>query len=246
LPAFVAHRFGRAYGPDSSSQALDAALAGQVEGVETDCCLTADGHVVLLHDPLLDRSVSISGWAADRSLAEIKQSTLLDSSGEPSDQHPLELMEFLERVAGEDLVIQLEIKSFSDLDLALRTAERVCDLVTAQTKIATDRVEVISFWPEACALAASAGFAARPIVACAYAPDALAGWASDAGLTGIILEAPYFSDDVVSACSRRGLSVMSGVVNQVQLLKRILRFEPVAVSCDRPRELRAELESSLP
>ena len=63
LPALYAHRLGRAYGPDSSAKALAGALRRPVDGLETDCCLTADGELVLLHDPLLEVGTTVSGWA---------------------------------------------------------------------------------------------------------------------------------------------------------------------------------------
>ena len=52
LPPLYAHRLGRAYGPDSSAAALIGALTAGVDGLETDVCLTADGELVLLHDPV--------------------------------------------------------------------------------------------------------------------------------------------------------------------------------------------------
>ena len=60
-PALYAHRLGRAYGPDSSAAALTRALERPLDGLETDCCLTADGELALLHDPLLDVGTTVSG-----------------------------------------------------------------------------------------------------------------------------------------------------------------------------------------
>ena len=71
LPPLHAHRLGRAYGPDSSAEALAGALAASVDGLETDVCLTADGELVLLHDPLLSLGTTIDGWAHERTSAEI-------------------------------------------------------------------------------------------------------------------------------------------------------------------------------
>ena len=34
-----------------------------MEGLETDVCLTADGRLVLLHDPLLTLGTTLDGWA---------------------------------------------------------------------------------------------------------------------------------------------------------------------------------------
>ena len=55
LPVLYAHRLGCEPGPDSSRAALQAMLAGRVDGVETDACLTADGRLVLLHDPVAEQ-----------------------------------------------------------------------------------------------------------------------------------------------------------------------------------------------
>jgi glycerophosphoryl diester phosphodiesterase len=61
----IAHRLGRAYGPDNSEAALRRSLAGPLEGVETDVCLMADGELVL-HDQLLSLGTTLSGWAHER------------------------------------------------------------------------------------------------------------------------------------------------------------------------------------
>ena len=64
LPPLYAHRLGRAYGPDSSALALRGSLAGgTLAGVETDVCLTADGELICLHDPLLRIGTTLDGWA---------------------------------------------------------------------------------------------------------------------------------------------------------------------------------------
>jgi glycerophosphoryl diester phosphodiesterase len=55
-------RLGRNYGPDSSRAALLQTLEQPVDGLETDVCLTADGDLVLLNDPLLDAGTTLTGW----------------------------------------------------------------------------------------------------------------------------------------------------------------------------------------
>src|SRR5512132_3929915 len=122
FPALYAHRLGRAYGPDSSLAALRGALAAPLEGLETDVCLTADGDLVLLHDPLLTLNTTLDGWAHERSLAEIQLSCIRDAHGLPTGESPLSLDDLLERVPT-DLVVQLEVKAHADPDLARRTAE---------------------------------------------------------------------------------------------------------------------------
>ena len=100
LPPLYAHRLGRHYGPDSSAAALEHTLCGPFEGLETDVCLTADGGLVLLHDPLLALGTTLEGWAHGRSVAEIRSAWIRDSAGEPTGEHPLELEDLLQLVPG--------------------------------------------------------------------------------------------------------------------------------------------------
>jgi glycerophosphoryl diester phosphodiesterase len=243
VAALYAHRFGRAYGPDSSLRALERTLSGQIAGVETDCCLTADGEIALLHDPLLSRCTTLAGWSEERTMAEIAQAHLLHANGQPSTDPPLRLGEALERLASRDLIVQLEVKAYADASAALRTADLVLDHALAGP-VPAERLEIIAFWPEAVALAAARGVASRLIVACAYVPEALAMWAVERGVHGVILEGSYFSDEVVDTWRAAGLSVMSGVVNDIELLRRVLAFEPDAVATDRPHELHVKANGS--
>ena len=240
LPPFYAHRFGRAYGPDSSRQALERAVSAPLAGAETDCCLTADGRLVLLHDAWLPKSVGVDGWAHERTADEITRGTLLTGTGEPSDQHPLTIEEVLTDPLLDGRLLQLEVKAFADPDLAARTAAAVCDAVVRSGRPG-EHTEIISFWPSAAEVAATAGFASRVIVACAYAPDALAAWATERRVTGVILEAHYWSRPVVDTWRAAGLSIMSGVCNEAPLARRVLEFEPDAIATDRPHELAEEL-----
>ena len=72
LPPLYVHRLGRAYGPDSSAAALCGALAAGVDGLESDVCLTADGALVLLHDPYLPLGTDLEGFAHERIARELR------------------------------------------------------------------------------------------------------------------------------------------------------------------------------
>lgn len=243
-PRFVAHRFGRAYGPDSSRQALSRALEAPIAGVETDCCLTKDGRIVLLHELLLEQATTLSGWVWERTAEEICASELLTRNGGASGQHPLLLEEGLELLSGRGLVKQLEIKAYADDRLAIDTVEAVLDLLVAE-EAWREGTEIISFWPEPCERAAARGLPVRPIVACPYVPEAFARWARQAAITGVILEGAYFAERPVRLWREAGLSVASGVVNTASQLRRVLHFSPDMVATDRPAELREELAADV-
>jgi glycerophosphoryl diester phosphodiesterase len=236
---FIAHRLGRAYGPDSSAAALAGALAGPLEGLETDLVLTADGELVLLHDPLLPLATTLDGWAHERTAAEIVAGRLLDQAGEPTEEWPLRLSELL-AAAPAELTLQLEVKAHADEGLALRTTEAICAQVRRAG--AADRVELISFYSDACGLAAARGLSSRLIVWADYEPEVLAGWAARTGVAGVSIEHSLLSERLVGALRLAGLSVNTGTVNEALVLERVLAFGPDAVVTDRPHELRAEAE----
>jgi glycerophosphoryl diester phosphodiesterase len=213
-------------------------------GVETDCCLTRDGALVLLHDTFLPKSLGIDGWAGSHTATELTSAPLLTSEGERSNQFPLLIEDVLDDPRLADKLLQLEVKSFCDPDLAMRTAAAVGRAVDAAQR-PNETTEIISFWPEACEVAAAAGFMTRLIVAAPYAPDKFAAWAKAGGIGGAILEAHYWSWRVVDTWRDAGLSVMSGVVNEPELAMYLLRFNPDALATDAPHELGAALHAAV-
>ena len=240
FPALYAHRLGRAYGPDSSAAALARTLRRPLDGLETDCCLTADGELVLLHDPLLDVGTTVSGWAHERTAVEIRAGRLRHSDGTPSNECPLLLDELLE-LAPPDVNLQLEVKAHADPALARQTARALCERLRDHP--ARERIEVISFWSGACELAARRGFRARLVLWADYQIDALAAWAQRAGLHGVCVEHFLLSPTLIAPLLASGLSVTSGTINHAALLEPLLALGLDAVTSDRPHELRAELRS---
>ena len=235
LPRLIAHRLGRDYGVDSSASALEGALRGPVDGLETDVCLTSDGELPLLHDPLLSIGTTLEGWAHERTAAELRGARLRSREGAPSDERPLFVEDLLE-VAPRELTIQLEVKAYADAQLAAATAGAIC----RRHRRERHRIEVISFHTAACATAAAHGFRSRLVTWADYAPEAMAAWAIRHGVAGVSVEHFLLSGVLVRTMRLAGLSVNTGTVNRIELLERILPLEPDAVCTDRPHELRAE------
>jgi glycerophosphoryl diester phosphodiesterase len=227
-----AHRLGRAYGPDNSRAALDGALAAGVAGVECDVCLTADGELVLLHDPWLPFGTTLDGWAHERTAAELRRARLADGR-EP----PLFADELLALVP-RDLVLQFDIKSHADPELATRTVDA---LAAVLARSPGRRVEVLSFVSAACARAGSLGLPARLVVWADYAPRALAGWAARNRVRGVCVEHFVLSLPLVAALRRGRLSVTTGTVNDAAMLDRVAALGVDAVTTDDPAGLRAGL-----
>jgi glycerophosphoryl diester phosphodiesterase len=238
-PPLYAHRLGRDYGPDSSATALTGALAAGADGLETDVCLTLDGELVLLHDPLLSVGTTAEGWAHERSAPEIRRARLRDRNGVPTAERPLTLDELL-AATPRDLPIQVEVKSHADPELARRTARALCERYRRDP--VGRRIEVISFHTAACATAAAHGYPARLVIHAEYAPEALAAWAVSRGVGGVSVEHFLLTPKLVSALRLAGVSVNTGTVNDARLVQRVVELAaPDAVCTDRPAELRAEV-----
>ena len=233
----IAHRLGSAYGPDNSKTALRRSLSGSLEGLETDVCMTADGGLVLLHDPLLSLGTTLSGWAHERTLGEILGSSLLDSDGQPAGEPPLALEQLLEAVPL-DLTIQVEVKTQSNPELARRTAGAIYERYGRSPQ--RDHLEVISFHSGACEAAAAAGLRTCLVIWADYAPETLAGWALRHGVSGVKVEHFLLSDELLGPLRAAGITVSTGTVNDVDLLEQVLRVVPRCITTDRPHELRAE------
>ena len=55
-PSIFAHRGASAHAPENTLAAFELALAQNADGIELDVKLTADGHVVVIHDATVDRT----------------------------------------------------------------------------------------------------------------------------------------------------------------------------------------------
>jgi glycerophosphoryl diester phosphodiesterase len=238
LPLLYAHRLGREPGPDSSRAALRATLAGLVDGLETDTCLTADGRLVLLHDPWLSSCTTLRGWAHQTVWSDLRHACLRDRDGAPTDETPMLLDDLLDD-APRDLPVQVEVKTNGEPELARATAAAVCQV--ARTRPDRGRVEVLSFHTIACEEATRRGMPARLVAWADYAPAALARWAKRAGVGGVCIEHFLLHSALVERLRLGGLSVTTGTVNDAALVARVVALGVDAITTDRPAALHREL-----
>jgi glycerophosphoryl diester phosphodiesterase len=240
----IAHRCGRAYGPDSSRLALTRALAGgPLGGIETDVCITRDAALVCLHDACLPVATTVAGWAHERAAADVLTGRLLDRDGRKTGERPLLVDELLDLVPA-DMTVQLDVKAQADAALARRTVSALAALLARRAD--AGRVEVLSFHAAAVERAVAHGLAARLVVWADYAPAALARWAAERGLIGVCIEHFLLDGRTVAPLRDAGLSVATGTVNHAAIAERVLAYAPDAITSDRPHELAAELAGTHP
>lgn len=70
-PRLFAHRGGARIAPENTIEAFAAGLEAGADRLEMDVHATRDGHVVVLHDPTVDRTTDGHGPVRDLTLAEL-------------------------------------------------------------------------------------------------------------------------------------------------------------------------------
>ena len=68
----IAHRGGRARGPENTLESMRAGLNDGADAIELDVHLSADGEVVVIHDATVDRTTDGSGAVADMTQADLR------------------------------------------------------------------------------------------------------------------------------------------------------------------------------
>lgn len=126
-PIIFAHRGASAHAPENTLAAFELALAQGADGIELDVKLSADGHVVVIHDPTTDRTTGAYGRVKDLSLAELRG---LNAGSFYSANFSTEKIPMLEEVFetfGKKIFINVELTNYNTPRDHL--VESVCMLV---------------------------------------------------------------------------------------------------------------------
>jgi len=71
-PVIFAHRGASAHAPENTIAAFELALEQDADGIELDVKLSADGEVVVIHDPTVERTTGAHGRVRDLTLADLR------------------------------------------------------------------------------------------------------------------------------------------------------------------------------
>lgn len=78
VPLVIAHRGASGDAPENTMAAFELAVDQGADVVELDVHLTSDGHPIVFHDDLLDRTTNAQGLVRGKTLAQIQE---LDAGG---------------------------------------------------------------------------------------------------------------------------------------------------------------------
>ena len=101
----IGHRGAPAEAPENTLPSFQRAADLRVDAFEFDVRLTADNHVVIHHDPTLDRTTGLTGPVIARTLAELRGGTNVPTLDEVLGAFPsMPMLVELKEVAGQERV----------------------------------------------------------------------------------------------------------------------------------------------
>ena len=112
-PIILCHRGAKNYAPENTLPAFKTAIELGADGFELDTQLTSDGHVVVYHDPSVDRTTNGHGKLSSLTLAQVRE---LEAGSFFSEKYRGEKIPTLDEVfeiAGKRAIINVELKNFS-------------------------------------------------------------------------------------------------------------------------------------
>lgn len=239
-PLVAAHRGGALLWPENSLLAYRNALALGVDFLETDVHLTADGELVILHDPTLERTTTGRGAVRAMSLAALADVRLKAADGTVTGERIPTLTELLDLLAPSTARLLLEIKVDAAREAYSGIEEKTLALVKARGLL--ERVVVMAFEDATVrrVRALEPGVRTTLLVgrgrvdrARVPATEAVR-WATDVGATDLGIDHRLVDAGVVMAARPAGLRVAVWTVNEEAAIRRMLDLGVDLVISDRP------------
>lgn len=132
------HRGAAGMAPENTLLSVKKALECEVDRVEIDVHLSADNHVVVIHDETVDRTTNGKGRIRDLNYSEIRKLSVLDLNNKPSKERIPTLEEIIDLVNAQSILI-IEIKFGANYDSLL--VEKVIEEIVRNDAISWCRIQ---------------------------------------------------------------------------------------------------------
>jgi glycerophosphoryl diester phosphodiesterase len=140
-PAIIAHRGASAYAPENTLASFKLALQQSADAIELDAKLSADKHVVVIHDSTVDRTTPLKGRVRDFIMADLHKMDAGSHFDIAFRGEPIPTLEEVFKAVGLLTIINIELTNYATPFDSL--PEKVAELVK-QYKL-TQRVFFSSF-----------------------------------------------------------------------------------------------------
>lgn len=252
-PRIIAHRGASTEAPEHTFAAYVAALEAGADGLECDVRLTADGHLVCVHDRRVDRTSNGRGRVSSLELARLEEldfgSWHTSSGGEAPDRDAssvLTLRRLLDLVAAHPKPVEMAIEVKHPSRYAGQVERRLTQLLDEYGWArSASPVRVMSFSRAALwrmrrlAPALPTVFLMEPFVYRAFGGTLPSG----VPIAGPSVEILRTRPDCVERWHRAGRQVHVWTVDEPADFDLCLSLEVDAVITNRPRRMRSELEA---
>ncbi|UFH46926.1 glycerophosphodiester phosphodiesterase [Flavobacterium galactosidilyticum] len=111
----IGHRGAKGHEPENTLISFQKALDMQVDGIELDVHLSADGELIVIHDETIDRTTNGIGLVNSLSLRQLKKCRI-------NNHHEIPLLSEVFDLVNKNCFINIELKSYE-------TAEKVVELI---------------------------------------------------------------------------------------------------------------------
>ena len=242
-PLIIAHRGGRAVGPENTLATFEKAVGLGVDVLEVDVRHTADGALVLHHDTVVDETTEGTGPVGEFTLDELKKLDAGYRWKAPDGSFPfrgadLEIATLEEAFAAfPEQRFNVELKR---PEAAL--ADAVCDCVRAfqmqeRVLVASFHSKAVERFREVCPEVASA---ATPWETAWFFALNLLGLSSAFHPTGLAFQVPprLVVRDFIANAGNHNVAVHVWTVNDPDEMRRLLQLGVDGLITDRPENAR--------
>ena len=236
----AAHRGGAALWPENSLLAFRGALALGVDALEFDLHMTADGEVVVLHDPTLDRTSAARGPVRDLKLGDLAAVRLKTRDGAVTDERVPTFAQVLDLAAATSVELLPEIKVDANRQRYAGIEEKVLALIRsrgllARTTVQAFQVETIRRLRELEPKTRTMLLVTRGDVERDRArPAEPVRRARELGATDLGMNHRLIDADVIAAARAAGIRVAAWTVNEEADIRRMVDLGVDMVMSDRP------------
>jgi len=128
-PIILAHRGDSAHAPENTLPSFQQALQNGADGIELDVQLTADDHVIVIHDSTVDRTTDGKGHVSSMSLDAIRKLDAGKWFNEKFSGTKVPLLEEVFETVGRDKIINVELKFDNYFSARDGLVMKVCELI---------------------------------------------------------------------------------------------------------------------
>ncbi|MFP6665290.1 MAG: glycerophosphodiester phosphodiesterase [Deltaproteobacteria bacterium] len=245
-PRFFAHRGGALEAPENTLEAFRNGIAAGADYLELDVHASADGEIVVMHDPTLERTTNGSGEVRRHTLAELQALdagyTFLDEEGRASFRGQGVRIPTLAEVCREfpDTAINMEIKQAEPNIIRAVLDVLAANDATARSLVAAEKASLMEpIRREVAGKDFFLGFATEDIIAFLQVIEA--GEVDSYEPVGFALQipaeflgSPLVTPELVEAAHGRGIEVHVWTVDVEAEMDRLLDLGVDGLMTDRP------------